>query len=263
MSFNDKAIQAFGLENRDMSLDSSWHGLDEHQGRLQTYLDARWVRRWYLRSRAPAGGGVVLDVGSGKGRMARFLAEHCRQVVAIEPFGVFFEDLARLAASRPNLQVRQSTFAEYVAARNAEQVFDMIYVSGVTPYFDDRELEGFFRAAKTLLSPTGVLMVRELGAVRRTQYASGQVNRTPRRVTELALKCGLFCERRARAYPFYIFEWLFQRHPNVLTRLLRELALKPGFYPLWNFLARLNLPSVCKLPRGRELDYHLYLLRRC
>ena len=63
MVFNDDAIRAFGEENKNMLGDSSWHGVDEKKGRLQTYLDYQWIRRWYLNDKTTAGcNGSILDL---------------------------------------------------------------------------------------------------------------------------------------------------------------------------------------------------------
>lgn len=260
--FNHRAIEAFGAENRDMPLGSSWHGVDERQGRLQSYLDFQWVRRWFLRRKGSSGcGGSVLDVGSGNGRMIRYLAEISDCLVGIEPCAHFYTNLAAMSRSYPHLQVHQSTFSEYAASPHVKNDFDLIYVSGVTPYFDDDEFKSFFLNVKRLLLPEGRVIVRELGAVTATEYSPTQVNRASDHVIMVARDCGLACQRWARAYPPFVFNWLHDRHPNSTTRTLRDLTLHPFFFPLWGLFARLNLPTRFKLPRGQSEDYHVYLFR--
>lgn len=260
--FNRRAIEAFGKENRNMSLDSPWHGVDPLQGRLQSHLDFQWVRRWYLAEKGLLGSsGAVLDVGSGNGRMIRYLAGICDRIVGLEPYEPFYAKLAILTGQYPHLRVHQATLSEYAASPHAGQEFDLIYVSGVTPYFDDEELKAFFQDVRKLLSPEGRVIVRELGSVATTKYAPTQVNRTSDQVITVARDCGLACERWARAYPPFLFNWLHGRHPNLITRYLRDLTLKPLFFPFWNLFARLNLPTRFKLPRGQSEDYHVYLFR--
>ena len=260
MAFNDNAIRAFGEENKNMSGDSSWHGLDEQRGRLQTYLDYQWIRRWYLNDKTTAGcNGSILDVGSGKGRMIRCLADRCNRIVGVEPYESFFGELNGLVRLFPNLSVHHATFADYATSTLLNNKFDLIYASGVTPYFDDEEFSTFFHNAKSLLSANGRIIVRELGSVVKNRYTSTQINRTSHDVIRVAADCGLACDHWGRAYPPFLTEWLYNRHPNLVTGFLHNLFLKAAFYPLWRLLSKLNLPTRFKLPRGQDLDYHVYL----
>ena len=262
MSFNKRAIEMFGEENKAMTMESSWAGIDEQQGKLQTYLDFQVVKRWVLdRAKLDSSEICVLDVGAGKGRMTRCFASNCSHVVSIEPFTCFYECLEKVEGNFPNVEVYNTTLFEYADNNWDKGKFDLIYASGVTPYFDDSELDVFFKKAKDMLSCTGYLIVRELGSAGKTICSSRQINRSREHMINAAGRYRLDCVGWACAYPMFLFNWLRKRHPNAVTDNLRRASLQPVFYPLWDMFARLNIPTRWKIPRGQTKDYYVYLFK--
>jgi SAM-dependent methyltransferase len=255
-NFNRRALEEFGKDNRNMPLDAPSKGVDEKEGALVTYLDLRIVKEWTLHylSCMNLQNLSVLDVGAGKGRMTRYFAQYTDKCVALEPFSEFYTVLDTVCKPYKNVETYNCTFTEYIAS--SERMFDLIYVSGVTTYFDDEELKLFFRAASGILAPLGLIFVREWGSPSKTEYLSNATNRTRKHTVGTALEAGLECIRWRRAYPPFLFYRLQELWPNRITESLKINAFKPCFFPLWEMLAKMNIP------RGDRKCFFVYCFRK-
>ena len=181
---------------------------DERIGRLNTYLDMDIVRRWAIPALPPQRMDDlrILDIGAGKGRMTRQLATIARLCVAIEPFPDFYKALTAMPLPS-NVETHSCTFSEYTESRRER--FDIIYVGGVTPYMDDRELQEFFCSVRHILRAGGVVINRELATKQPVERFAGQsvIARTPAELVKAARDQGLSLVRTRRAYPVNI-PWL-------------------------------------------------------
>lgn len=118
----------------------------------------------------------------------------------------------------------------------------MVWVSGVTPYLDDVELSEFFADEKATLKRGALLIVRELGSERQTVRADREINRTPRELIKVAASAGCRCLSFRRSYPVFFLNKLANLWPNGLTRSLWRVASARLAWPLWERVARLNIP---------------------
>lgn len=254
-NFNKKALEKFGEDNRDMSLESSNIYFDHTQGALATYLDVQIVIKWILRSFAEKSSRkpVILDVGAGKGRMTRHFAKFAQLCVALEPFSDFYRDLRTTCVPYTNIKTYNLTLSQYIA--RFSQKFDLIYVSGVTNYFSDEELRGFFGNVERILGPEGFLFVRDYGSASKTDYLQNAVARTREHMIGVAADSGFQLIRWRRVYMPFLFDKLYQLWPNTFTNAVRCFAFRETFFPFWELLAQLNLP------RGRRKSYFAYLFR--
>jgi SAM-dependent methyltransferase len=254
--FNKRAIKVFGERNRNMPIESPNIWTDEREGRLLTYLDLEIVKKWALAGLVREGikKPSILDVGAGKGRMTRHFAELGGICVALEPFQDFFGILKMVCKPYLNVEIYNCTLSKYVA-RSSRQ-FNLIYVSGATPYLDGKELRCFFNDAMRCLEPKGLMCVREYGSAIRTDYTPNDINRTPEHLVGIAHESGFECARWRRAYPPFLIDRLCSAWPNVLTNGLKIMAFRNNFFTLWELLSQLNLP------RGRKKCFYVYLFKR-
>jgi SAM-dependent methyltransferase len=240
--FNKTAIENYGSHNTEMSDDSPGIHFDSRMGRLTTYLDLQLVKSWAL-PRIPdhrRGSVRILDVGAGKGRMVDDLARMAKHCVAIEPYPEFYSILEK-RRKVCNLETYPLTLAEYAAINN--ELFDIIFISGVMLYLSDEELPGFLNHARSLLRKDGVLICREQATdkVRIRHPGLLEIARTPEEIAKIAAESGFRIEKKRRAYPINI-PWIMRKHaPNAVTEIIWRLFSARPTYPLWEALARMNI----------------------
>lgn len=254
-NFNRRAIESYGKVHCDMDNEAPNRSFDMHVASITNYLDWDVIVKWML-SRVPyerRSSLRVLDVGAGKGRMTKRFLEIASHCVAIEPFEPFYNELKRNAQGY-NLETHCCTLDEY--ARKASAPFDLIYVSGVTPYLNEQELKEFMSTINSLLAASGLVLIRELGAERNTVETDSEINRTPRAMAAIFQNASLRILKIRRAYPVFLINKLYDKWPNVLTKFLWENLSRQSIWPFWKFLASLNLP------RGGRRCFWFYLLDR-
>jgi SAM-dependent methyltransferase len=255
-SFNKTAIEAFGKENLNMPLESPNKYVPREWGELWTYIDIKLVKKWVSSyfPRKHTRRLLILDVGAGKGRMIRHFAEFAHRCVALEPFAEFYKVLALVSKPYENVETHNCTFSDYLACSTSR--FDLIYVGGVTMYFDDGELNCFFCDAKRILAHSGLLCVRDRSSLGKTEYLPNIISRSREHMIGAARAAGLECIRWRRAYPPFFFDKLHELWPNKLTQALEMITTGRSFFPIWELLARMNLRH------GRDKSSFVYLIRQ-
>ena len=113
---------------------------------------------WTLEAFEPYLNGTVLEVGAGLGTITRKLVEARpdMSVVALEPAGNVFSDLASYAAVAPRVMAHQQTTEEFLASSDP-QPFDAVLYLNVLEHIEDERLE--LRLAAQALRPGGALLV--------------------------------------------------------------------------------------------------------
>jgi SAM-dependent methyltransferase len=112
---------------------------------------------WALEEFEPFLRGRVLEVGAGMGTITRRLVELDPElsIVALEPAGNVFGDLASFAALTPRVSAAQQTLAEYLTT--PEEPFDAVVYLNVLEHVEDDAVE--LRLAAAALRPGGALLV--------------------------------------------------------------------------------------------------------
>jgi SAM-dependent methyltransferase len=112
---------------------------------------------WALAELQPFLRGRVLEVGAGVGTITRRLldADPDLTIVALEPAGNVFGDLASLAAVTPRVSAAQQTLCEYLAG--AAEPFDAVIYLNVLEHVEDDAEE--LRLAASALRAGGALLV--------------------------------------------------------------------------------------------------------
>lgn len=236
MSFNDRAIKAFGEENVDMPRSSPSRYNTASRGELLSYLDFQLVKAWahrYLRSDP-----LILDAGAGKGRMTRYFAEIGR-CIAVEPYVPFFEQLKSLCEQVEHTEAVNCTLQEYLSSTGVK--FDLIYLSGVTMYLDDEELTSLLKAMRHRLAPCGAVCIRDRSSLSTTEYSATMITRTREHVVGLGHSAGLKLIRLQRAYPPFVFERIAEIWPSRLTNSVANVSEKKAFWPIWEMVRRMNI----------------------
>lgn len=102
--------------------------------------------------------GVVLDVGAGSGRDARFLASHKLSVVAVEPARALRE-LAQRKSENHAIRWIDDALPKLPKVAALQMKFDLILLSAVWMHLPKAERESAFRHLSGLLKPNGKLVV--------------------------------------------------------------------------------------------------------
>jgi SAM-dependent methyltransferase len=112
---------------------------------------------WAVEEFLPFLRGRVLEVGAGMGTITRRLAELGPEltIIALEPAGNVFGDLASFAAVTPRVTAYQQTLREYLPA--VEEPFDAVVYLNVLEHVEDDAEE--LRLAAAALRPGGALLV--------------------------------------------------------------------------------------------------------
>lgn len=123
---------------------------------LSNLADADHFLSWICEEVAPHLGERVLEVGAGVGAIADKLATGGRTVVAIEPAGNVFPELAKRTTQNPAIDARQITSQALLAEDGGEQFDSVVYVSVLEHIRDDTDE---LRTALQLLRPGGSLVL--------------------------------------------------------------------------------------------------------
>jgi SAM-dependent methyltransferase len=254
---NSDLIQSFGEYNASMSSDSSFAHEDPREGELESYLDTKLIHHWARPLFAENGTAnlSVLDVGAGTGRMTKHLCKIAGRCVAIEPYLPFFNRL-KSSGLQSNVEVHNLSLKEY--AEMVTEQFDLVFISGVLMYHDDKEAIDSFQFMHNLLRPNGLLFIRDFGVEHdaaggppfRSVIREGkevrcpQILRPPEGIKEMAHRTGFSFLKWRRSYPMYPMrapQVIKERWPNIATKLLLKICYSKLVFPVWGMLAAMNL----------------------
>jgi SAM-dependent methyltransferase len=260
---NEYMIQAFSTEHADMHFDAPNKYFDDRVSDLNSYLDLHFLNAHVL-PKLPFPQKIspyILDVGAGNGRMTRRfvgIAKHC---VAIEPSPIFYQTLYQTTYFIENLETYQCTLLEYEKMAENHSRFDVIFLGGVLPYLNNKEIHEFLLCVRRLLQPWGLVFVRELGTTcdALAYECPPEITRSsPSAVKHIATSAGFERSYWRRAYPINIPWILFKKWPNPVSAWMWQLASAHYFYPVWRLLAEFNRYAVYK--KGR--CFLFYILSR-
>ncbi len=110
-----------------------------------------------LRAITQAPPGPLIDVGCGEGWLARAIAGTGRRVLGVDASGPLIE-AAKQAAGAGDLDYEQATYAELPARARARG--DLFSVAVCNFALLDDQLAGALAAIRTVLAPTGVLLIQ-------------------------------------------------------------------------------------------------------
>lgn len=115
------------------------------------------VNEW-LRDLLPPPPALVLDVGSGSGRDAEWLASLGHEVVAVEPSDAMRE-FARRQHPNPKIRYLPDQLPELTKTLRCGLSFDFILVNAVWMHVAPGDRQRAFRKLVTLLKPRGVIAI--------------------------------------------------------------------------------------------------------
>ena len=103
----------------------------------------------------------VLDIGSGQGRNARFLARHGFTIDALDPSDVTVEQLTR-SVTEDGLSIRpiRGTFQDLTPA---DETYGTVLVFGLIPLLDRAEIDALAAMVTSALCGGGLLFVTAFG----------------------------------------------------------------------------------------------------
>jgi SAM-dependent methyltransferases len=102
--------------------------------------------------------GMVLDVGAGSGRDARYLSEKGLSVVAVEPSDGLLE-AAKTNAENHNIHWINDSLPELIYVFALQMKFDLILLSAVWMHIAPSNRERTFRKLSSLLKPNGKMVI--------------------------------------------------------------------------------------------------------
>lgn len=238
MAFNKAAMKNFGESNIRMSSDSSSLIFDNTLKHLHNHIDIMTIRRWAIKPLKKAHKTIrFLDVGAGKGRITRLISPFVDHVTAIEPFEPFFKVLL---ATCSGADLYYSDLNEYF--QNNQCQHELIFISVVFNYLDENEFENFLKKIFDLLQNNHLMFVRSFDNLKRSAHNGLQINRTPEQIIKCATKIGFNCLRHRIAYPPIAIQKILDKYNNVVSNAIYKIAYNKLFYPIWYYIAELNLP---------------------
>ncbi len=124
--------------------------------KIDNYFETRQLNDFIMESSINE---RALDVGAGRGRLSRVLAEHYTHVVALEGADRVFAVLQKEMKTFDNVAPVHGSFEDL--AEKWDDPFDLILASGVLYLYDDEMVDSFLEAVKKNLSPNAVLILRD------------------------------------------------------------------------------------------------------
>jgi 2-polyprenyl-3-methyl-5-hydroxy-6-metoxy-1,4-benzoquinol methylase len=212
-------------------------------GDLERLGAARHFFGWALEEFEPFLGGRVLEVGAGTGTITRRLVELDPElsIVALEPAGNLFGDLASFAALTPRVAAARQTLAEYLAG--GEERFDAVVYLNVLEHVADDATE--LRLAARALRPGGALLL--FGPALEWLYSELDYNAGHYRRYSLARLHRLATEAGFEVLSLRYFDVVGVLPYLVAYRLLRRPAISGS--TLWGY-DRLLVPVSRRLQRA-------------
>ena len=98
----------------------------------------------------------ALDLGCGTGRLSIFLAQRCKEVLAIDSSEALL-DIARKENSAPNITYFQSSIIDF----RGNFLFDFILISAVLMYIDDKDLPIIIDNLKYMTKKGSLIFIKE------------------------------------------------------------------------------------------------------
>jgi len=95
----------------------------------------------------------VLDLGSGYGFTANELADHCREVIGLEPSETMVCQSRKMAARKSNLKIVKGTLDDELIGKH----FDLIILDNVLEHISDQR--GVLQHIAERLNPGGILFL--------------------------------------------------------------------------------------------------------
>jgi len=262
-NYNLETIKKFGEYHLDMDIDSPSRFIDARMGKLFTYLDLQYIKRWVLSEIdfKSIENFSILDVGAGKGRITRHFFTIAKQIVAIEPFEPFFKVLLNLdIPPNTNVKLLNLTLSQYKKITDSK--FDFIFTAGVTPYINDNEINEFFNNLGSLVKKSGVILVRDFCV--EDQYSGDgpygsiksdlEIIRSPSGLMKIFKTNNLHCLKFRRAYPVVLPWVIYKKWPNKFTDALWEFTSLNIFHLFYYKLAEINLPH-------KRCSFYMFLLK--
>lgn len=129
------------------------------QGFQNQYLSTSTedVHNGWLKDHLPAAG-LLLDVGAGGGRDAKFFAEKGLEVVAVEP-AIQLAELGKILTKDMPVQWIKDTLPELKSVFNLNMRFDVVILSAVWMHIAPSDRARSFRKLSNLLKPSGKLII--------------------------------------------------------------------------------------------------------
>lgn len=137
----------------------SFAGMGMDGRRFEAIYRSESEQKHFLKIIAPEKHHRVLEIGSGGGRWALFLADKVQSYVGLD----ISEKMVAIATEEcerrkiANAQFQCVDFLDYVS----NETFDLVYFSGVLQYMDDEVVEKCVAKASGFLSPEGVVLSRD------------------------------------------------------------------------------------------------------
>jgi ubiquinone/menaquinone biosynthesis C-methylase UbiE len=120
------------------------------------WIDSHSERSTFLRLLSPAPGEKILDVGAGKGSVARVVFEEGSEVHALEP------DRGRITSIKKNLPGVMTSNSRCEDLPYPEGYFDKAYATMAVHHFEDQP-KSFAEVAR-VLKPNGVFVVMDFSS---------------------------------------------------------------------------------------------------
>ncbi len=157
----------------------------------------------------------VLEVGSGGGRWALFLAEQIATYIGLDISPKMIEIAEKECARRglTNAKFSCTSLVNYTDSKH----FDLIFFSGVLQYMDDDVVVATLKKAGHMLAPGGFFISRDSVQLDKRVEKSGDypvIYRTPDEYHALFDAAGFACSYMQVSYPV-------KRFTNLASRLYR------------------------------------------
>jgi len=207
---------------------------------------------------------TVLELGSGAGRWVLSLAPLVKSYIAVDSSYRMLE-IAKCRVDTMNLTnviFKQCSLQEFIPMGK----FDIIYLSGVSQYLNDEDLDLFLQRLKFSLEPSGILIDRS--TVHRRSRANLEtddyfsVYRTSEEIIQIFQKHGLINYYHRQSYkclsvPERLRRWIAT---NTFANITRRLA--PVSYHLLRSIVFVLPTSFTSKREMHDFSHDFFLFRR-
>lgn len=240
-------------------------GFPTSAGHFRFQAESRIVQR-LIHSANVDTGGAVLDLGSGVGYWAEYLAKYFGKVVAVEASAPLYESLVQRCSPYSNVLSINTDVLSF----EPKDRFSLIFLGGILMYLNECDVINLLQKVTSYLKPNGVILCRESTVRNGTVTRKGTyqaVYRSVKTYTQIFNQGGLAVAKVDLNAPYVLMQMgcEFIKKWQATVSGKRQGVSAMGFLTYWGL--RSGYPWITRLPAKMgiafpDLTNHFFMLRK-